>query len=218
MILPSPLPPEWARWATNLSIIEASIAGLRTGGDKSFDHFRKLVNSLFCMTIGHAEASLHMRKRRDGRKTVAQFEGGYGDWPPVVRLTNDYYLRFVMALYVEPGNGFLKTRLSAFQYQKDAAGEDWVFRYDYQRDRNAGEIRPSAHLHLRSHLLSADVLDPKKLVERVHFPCGRPTIESTIRLLIDGFGVEPDAPPELWRPVLKESEDWFLSIAHKPEV
>ncbi|MEI6449137.1 MAG: hypothetical protein WCP98_04205 [Actinomycetes bacterium] len=59
------------------------------------------------------------------------------------------------------------------------------------------------------------MLARKETLDRVHFPCGRPTVESVIRLLIDDFGVPSDAPEEIWRPPLAETERDFLNVAHK---
>ncbi len=189
---------------------------LRSGGEGTFESFRELVSRLFCLTVGHKKASVHLRRLKDGSR--AELEGGYGEAPAVIRLTNDCFLRLVVALYLDPRDQYLRTSLSCFQYQTDEAGEDWVFRYEYNRTRNADEVKPTGHLHVRSALVSETALDNKRPFARVHFPCGRPTIESTIRLLIDDFGVPPDAPEEVWRPVLAESERSFLDVAHKSEV
>jgi hypothetical protein len=211
---PSSQPRDWNSTSTS---IRSANAGLRSGGKDGFDHFRDLVSFLFCMTIGHKNASVCLTGRTGGKRDVAQLEGRHGG-QPLIRLTNDYFLRFVMALYIDPRDNHMRTSISDFQYQKDEQGREWVFRYEYKRDRPASEAKPSAHLHLRSTLTATNVLDRRKPFHKVHFPCGRPTIESTIRLLIDDFGVASDAPEEIWRPILGESEDGFLAVAHKPAV
>lgn len=134
-----------------------------------------------------------------------------------MRLTNDLYVRLVVSLFLEPGaaDSFLRTSMSLFQYQLDEAGDDWVFRYEYKREPEPGDSRPVGHVHVRGHLTSKGVLARKQTLERVHLPCGRPTIESVIRLLIDDFGVPPDAPDEVWRPLLAETEREFLKVAHR---
>ena len=136
---------------------------------------------------------------------------------PVVRLTNGRFLRLVVSLFLVPGGAdpFLRTSLSLYQYQFDEAGDDWVFRYEYKREPDPGDSRPIGHLHVRGHLSTDGALARKQTLDRVHFPCGRPTIESVIRLLIDDFGVPSDAPEDTWRPLLAQTEREFLKVAHR---
>jgi hypothetical protein len=54
-------------------------------------------------------------------------------------------------------------------------------------------------------------------LEDVHFPTGRVTLESIIRLLIDDFGIPPAEPEDVWRPLLHETETTFLAIARQPQ-
>lgn len=206
-------------WSSTATSIREMNAGLRVGGTESFGYFRDLVSYLFCVTIGHKDAGIHLTGIQGGKR--ATVEGRYGDGDssvPLVRLTNNYFLRLVVGVYVDSSSNYMRTSISDFQYQKDELGDDWIFRYEYKRDKPNGETKPSAHLHVRGEPTATDVLREGKPLHKVHFPCGRPTIESTIRLLIDDFGVEPHAPETVWRPVLKESEDSFLGVAHKPEV
>jgi hypothetical protein len=125
-----------------------------------------------------------------------------------------------MSLFMDPrgADKYLRVGMSLFQYQLDPEGQDWIFRYEYGRQRVAGEIKPACHLHVRGDLRTGNVLRNKDLLEHVHFPCGRPTVESTIRLLIDDFGVPSDAPDHVWRPILRQSEEGFMGVAHKCQV
>ncbi len=205
-------------WTTTAVAIRSANAGLRSGGRESFEHFQTLVRHLFCLTVGHKNASVHLTGLEGGKRQAAQLEGGYGDSPPLILLTNGYFLRFVVAVYIDPEEGHMRTSISDFQYQTDEQGKDWIFRYEYKRNTPAGETKPSAHLHLRSTLIARDIFPGKKPLHKVHFPCGRPTIESTIRLLIDDFHVAPSAPEAVWRPILRESEGGFLDVAHKPTI
>jgi hypothetical protein len=60
-------------------------------------------------------------------------------------------------------------------------------------------------------------VDPyREALEHVHFPTGRPTLEGVIRCLIVQFGVPSHTEPEVWRPVLAESERRFLTTARQP--
>lgn len=102
---------------------------------------------------------------------------------------------------------------AGYQYQVDQDGECWVFRYDYVRI--PPEPHPGAHLQIRGNLVE-DCLPLGVSLERIHFPTMHISLESVIRLLADGFGVPCNGPPEIWRPVLAESERLFLDIAHRP--
>lgn len=170
------------------------------------------------MTIGHGGAVFHFTRLPGVAQTVQVLRGGHTDTAfPVVRLTDGRYLRFLVTLYLGHDDGYLRTSTTLFQYQLDEGGRDWVFRYEYARSRRQDTTEPACHFHVRGSLVSKKILNNKQLLERVHFPCGRPTIESTIRCLIDEFGVPPTAPEEIWRPTLADSEKEFALHAHHPE-
>lgn len=106
----------------------------------------------------------------------------------------------------------VKVETSSLQYQMDETGDRWIFRYDYVRE--PPEPHPSAHIHVRGSLIEP-CLAAKQSLEDVHFPTNRVSIESVIRLLIEQFAVPPNNAPEIWRPLLAESEALFMQIAHK---
>jgi len=199
-------------WASTLADIHRLNAECRAGGPKALVAFRDLTSRLFCLTVGHRRATVHLdRGERPGHGTVA---GGHKG-EELIRLTNDHYLRFIVSLYVEDQDDvYLRTNLSVFQYQLDAEGKDWVFRYDYARDPQE-KRHPAAHLHVNAEPRVRGVTTPRGFA-RVHFFTGRPTIESTIRLLIEQFGVRANSPAEVWRPALYENEVAFLDVAHRP--
>ncbi len=107
----------------------------------------------------------------------------------------------------------MKVEQARYQYQCDDIGSRWIFRYDYVREPK--DQHPATHLQVRGQLSEKATLH-KGLLERVHFPSGRISIESVIRLLIEQFSVTPHTPTDIWRPVLAESEQIFESIAHRP--
>lgn len=109
----------------------------------------------------------------------------------------------------------LKVRESSFQYQVDPDGKQWIFRYDYLREPGS-DPHPTAHLQVRGEVLETGVLPASRPLDRVHFPTGRIALEAVIRLLIEQFGLPARTPPEIWRPVLTESEHSFREIAHQP--
>jgi hypothetical protein len=126
-------------------------------------------------------------------------------------LNDTRFLRLSASLFIEPTDEGprMKVRNSSYQYQLDRDGDRWLFRYDYLRVPYGTE--PPAHLQLHGQLAILD-----RPLDRIHFPTGRVTIEAVIRLLADQFAVPCETEPEVWRPVLAESERLFLEMAHHP--
>lgn len=129
-----------------------------------------------------------------------------------VPLTDGRFLRVLIQLFLE--NGKLKVEKSLFQYQIDEDAERWIFRYDYLR--NPEDPHPASHLQIRATLTETSVEPVRGTFERVHFPTGRIALEAVIRLLVEQFSVPSHEPPEVWRPVLAETEAAFLRIARRP--
>ncbi|MGH7356425.1 MAG: hypothetical protein ACRELS_17845 [Candidatus Rokuibacteriota bacterium] len=142
-------------------------------------------------------------------------EGAAAPYQSLLRLNDGRYLRVSIVLYREPHEGRhrLKVEQASFQYQIDDAGNRWIFRYDYRRE--PGDQHPATHLQVRG-ALHEDIEPYKGVLERIHFPTGRVSIEAIIRLLIEQFAVPANRAPEVWRPVLAESEALFEEIAHRP--
>jgi len=140
--------------------------------------------------------------------------GGWNGPGDPLPLRDGHYLRLTMSLYIEDTSEGSRSKVShsSFQYQLDQVGERWVFRYDYLRE--PPDPHPAAHLQIRGNLYEP-CLPNRKALERIHFPTQRISLEAVIRLLIEQFGVEPNDPPEIWRPLLAESEAAFLAIAHR---
>lgn len=135
----------------------------------------------------------------------------------VVPLLDARYLRVWFSVFLEDtaGDGRkLKVERSSFQYQVDADGTDWVFRYDYSREQPAHQ-HPRAHLQVRGSLVS-DVGTPRGMLERVHFPTGRHTLEGVMRCLAQQFLVPTNEDPGVWRALLAETERLFLERATQP--
>ena len=200
-------------WTSTLTDIRRFNAACRGGGPEALQAFYDLTSRLFCLTVGHKNAGVHLdRGIRHGHGTVV---GGHGEDDQLIRLTNNHYLRLVIALYLPDGEDrHLRTSLSVHQYQASQADSEWVFRYDYKRDPQ-GNRHPAAHLHVNARLKTKGV-STKLPFDRVHFYTGRPTLEGTIRLLIEQFEVSSNSEPEVWRPALHESETSFLDVAHRP--
>ena len=141
--------------------------------------------------------------------------GGWLSATDPLPLTDKRFLRLTMSLYREHvSDGWrLKMEKSAIQYQVDAEGQQWMFRYDYLR--YPPDPHPAAHIQVRGKL-TEPVLPVGMPLERVHFLTMRVSLEAVIRLLADDFRVPCQTPADVWRPVLAESEAAFLAIAHRP--
>lgn len=131
-----------------------------------------------------------------------------------VPLTDGRFLRFGIFLYLEhtQDGPRVKVSSSSFQYQMDREGDHWIFRYDYLRD--APDVHPSTHLHIRGSLTES-CLPSDCTLERVHFPTNRIALEAVIRMLVEQFEVPSNQSAEIWRPLLAETEQAFLAIAHR---
>jgi hypothetical protein len=64
--------------------------------------------------------------------------------------------------------------------------------------------------------VNGNCLEEKQLPEHIHFSTDRVSFESIIRLPIEQFGIVPNSPSEIWRPMLTESERLFKEIAYRP--
>ena len=203
-------------WSSTLTDIRRFNAACRDGGPGALRAFADLTSRLFCLTVGDPrKGAVHIEYgERRGHGTVA---GGFGKGEEAIVLTNGYLLVLTVALYIDetkPDN-FLRASLSKYQYQTDRPGnKSWIFRYEYKRD--PGDSRhPAAHLHVDGDPRCGDMKCGREL-RSIHFYTGRPTVESTIRLLIEQFEVRPNSPREVWQPALGESEQSFLNVAHRP--
>jgi hypothetical protein len=180
---------------------------------KSFDAFADLAALLLGITVGAENDSVRIWRGEGStdRALLAPISGAVNP----LRLRDGRYLRITINLAIVDTEKYgprMEAPDCSFQYQADEDGDDWVFRYDYKRD--PANDHPPAHLHVRG-TLHSDVLGPR-LLERVHFPVARPTLEGVIRLLAGQFGVPTREEPDVWRPVLHESERLFFDIAHRP--
>ncbi len=143
----------------------------------------------------------------------AVIEGWTGE--SLVPLNDGRFLRFSVVLFLEEHEGRLRLKVekSLYQYQVDEAGDRWIVRYDYLR--YPSEPHPGMHIQVRGEQQEPEVLRSGQTLERVHFPTGRVSLEAIIRLLIEQFHVPTNTEPDVWRPVLAESEKAFLRVAHQ---
>lgn len=185
----------------------------QAGGRDAFEAFRGLVALLLGLTVLAPTGAVRLfadPRRREWRMAL----GGWQMPGDPLPLTDGRFLRLSMSLYREPGSAGvrLKVEKSGMQYQADAVGERWIFRYDYLR--HPPEPHPAAHVQIRG-TLAESVLAGAPLA-RVHFPTMRVSLEAVIRLLAEDFNVPCRTAPDVWRPVLAASEAAFLAIAHRP--
>ena len=188
-------------------------AAYQAGGLAAVQAFRDLTDLLLRHTVLAPHGGVRLLAGPRGTDDIAL--GGWGGPSDPLPLTNGYFLRIGMRLSTgpPPEEGLLKVTASSVQYQRDRGGERWVFRYDYRR--HPPDLHPAAHVQVRGTLMEAS-LPGRMLLEHVHFPSGRVSLEAVIRLLVDQFGVPANTPAEIWRPLLAESEAAFLRVAHQP--
>lgn len=184
---------------------------IRAGGPEALAAFHKLTNLILNITVAAPGSTLKLIKlTQDPTKAVL---GGRSAREPL-RLNDGRYLRVSARLYLDQGStpNFLKVEETSYQYQLDLDGDNWIFRYDYLR--NPPHAYPASHLQINAQLTDAARFDDLPL-KSLHFPTGRVSLEAVIRLLVEQFGVHSNKPPEIWRPVLAESERDFLKVAHQ---
>jgi hypothetical protein len=186
------------------------------GGPEAFAPFRELAALLLGLTVLHHDGMVRLSYGPTGRDR-AVLGGAAGPTDPLP-LNDGRFLRLSVSLYLDPDDErgrLLKVSTSSYQYQADEAGKGWIVRYDYLREPGP-DPHPQAHLQIRGALTEGAALPRDRILERIHFPTGRVSIESVIRLLADQFDVPCNEPPETWRPALAEAERTFLEIAHRP--
>jgi hypothetical protein len=182
------------------------------GSPESFVAFRDLVSLLLNLTILAPQGGVTLAS---GPRTDVRVLGGWGGPEDPLPLNDGRFLRVSVTLLLAPTKDVLRLKVeeSSYQYQMDTEGERWIFRYDYLR--HPRHPYPASHLQIRGRLFE-DCLPERTPLERIHFPDSRVPIEAVIRVLAEQFGVPCHQPPEIWRPVLAESERTFLGIAHRP--
>lgn len=186
-------------------------AAFLSGEPRGFGAFRELTDLLLRRTVLHPSGGV---RETEGPRSDTRVVGGWRGPLDPLPLTNGRYLRLSLTLFreeTEYGHR-IKVADSAYQYQADREGTDWMFRYDFLRDPPAPH--PSSHLQLNAPIANG-WLPAGMPLSRVHFPTDRISFEAVIRLLIDQFGVPPNEPPGVWRPLLAESEALFLGIRHR---
>jgi hypothetical protein len=175
----------------------------------SCEAFAELIQTLLRATVLHRDAYLPLLKHPAVR---GQPEGAYaiGKLGEVLPLhQRKGYLRLLLSFRVEAsesagGELKLKTLSSNIQYQTEKAEDSWIFRYEYFRYAPPRYVYAPGHLHVRgSH-------------EDIHFPTGRVTIESIIRMLAYDFKVPTNEDVEVWEPLLQQTEETFIKIARQP--
>lgn len=198
-----------------LADVRSLSAGLRSGDGAALRCWRQLANTLLHATVAGATEGVRLDflAGRSGTRTQAKLTAHNGR---AVKLLDGRFLRVWQTLkIVETDDGpRVKVLQSSYQYQRDRVGDDWLFRYDYERYPK--NHYPGAHLQVRAEPRDSDWLPPKSPLERIHFPTDRVSLEAVLRLLVEDFGVPPARPQAEWRAVLAESERMFREIRHPP--
>lgn len=197
--------------ATLLGEARALTQQYQSGRPGAFQAFADLASLILHHTVLDPAAGVRLTF---GPRREEPVLGGFNGPNDPVLLIDGRYLRLTTQLFFEdtPGGRRAKVKMSSFQYQMDRDGEAWIFRYDYVREPPAPH--PAMHLQIRGTLDERCLPDDRPL-ERIHFPTQRISLEAVIRLLIEQFGTPARQPPEVWRPLLAETEAAFLAIAHR---
>lgn len=184
----------------------------QSGSRDSFQAFRNLADRLLRLTVlDNARGATRLSA---GPRANTFVLGGWNGPDDPLPLNDGRYLRLAVGLYLEDTSDAprLKVEHSSYQYQGDQEGDQWIFRYDFLR--NPPDPYPGSHLQVRGTLLE-DCLPQGLTLERIHFPTVRISLEAIIRLLVDQFEVPANTDPEVWRPILAETERAFYGIAHR---
>lgn len=183
----------------------------KNGGQDGFGAFGDLVSLLLRRTV--MVPTEVVRVARGPVRSYATVQNAVGIGSPL-RLRNGHFLRLDISLFLDAETNRIKVQQSRFQYQADELGKQWVFRYDYLRYPEAGYAHPPSHLQVNG-FLSAEVEHSHEL-KKVHFTVGRVPLEGVLRTTAVQFGVGCNEPDETWMPLLAQTEQAFLDIAHVP--
>ncbi len=171
------------------------IAEIKHGGPKSPRAFSKLLNMILSSVVSNDHDKLECSKLSSDQWEIA----------PVgrIRPLNLNGGHFLLVDYVIDLDRHSRPSVvsSKIQYQLSADPDNWqeIFRYEFSRptaagndDKNTLDTPPPSHFQIHAKLDEQKNVTLYKLeLKRQHFPCGRVSIESIIRLLIRDFKIEP---------------------------
>jgi hypothetical protein len=173
--------------------------------------FRDLVYALLKATVMQSTQIVDLEKIPGG--STAYGITGLNGQP--LALNDGRFLRMAVSVYLEETDQGrrLKVRDASYQYQNDSGGDEWVVRYDYLRFPK--QPHPNSHLQINAALKHSACLPSHGMLERIHFPTHRISLEAVIRMLAHQFQVPCNEDESVWTRLLSESERLFLEIAHK---
>lgn len=132
-----------------------------------------------------------------------------------VKLANGLWIRVSQLIRPNPSDGSkVQTAEYSYVYAASAdADNDWIVRYDYvPEEASSSEYRyPVAHIHFNGYSEYYDQLaiPGKKLLEKLHFPTRRITLEDFIEHLIIEFAVPTKCDYEEALELLSDSREGF---------
>lgn len=127
-----------------------------------------------------------------------------------LRLENDNYLLIFQRLCLRREQKFLTTREYRYVYQSSESPNDWIFRFEYEREPEGDNPYPRAHIHLNA---CPTTYSGAKEFDKLHLPTGRVTLEDILRHLVIEHAVQPVSPN--WEQKLKQTEAAFREIQRK---
>jgi hypothetical protein len=150
-----------------------------------FDQLQRTLNRTLNRTISQARLGLHLQTRdsaliahRDQRTRRTS----------ALPLGNGKYLSVLMLVRIRSGLVTTDARSVGYRCSDDDHGEDWIFRYEYDRRAAArGDYPyPIAHLHVNA---SPVCYEGSKPFPDLHLPTRRLSLEEIVRHLIVEHGV-----------------------------
>jgi len=171
--------------------------------------FKELLNELLTLTVAADGHKLNLSRKPKG--DLGLIANRIADKP--LLLNNGRFLKFLMKYTCGKGTP-LTINYSCFQYQcdEDRYSKRFIFRYDYNIAPE-DELHPVAHLQINGELSERNIVN--KELEDIRFPIVRPSVESLLLLLIDGFGLKPNDKTGDWRKILDYSESAFREYQAK---
>ena len=172
------------------------IAEIKHGGLRSPRAFSKLLNIILsCVVSNNHDNRLECSKLSSDQWKIAAL----GRTRPL-SLNGGHFLLVNYVIDLDQ-HGRPSVMSSKIQYQLSANPDNWqeIFRYEFSRPATTGnegkntlDTPPASHFQIHAELDEQQNVSLYKLkLERQHFPCGRVSIESIIRLLIRDFKIQP---------------------------
>jgi len=154
-----------------------------------FDDFKDTLNRTLNKTVSQARLQVVLPARHARTAVITHvLQGRYREFSSIP-LVNGHYLTALMEVRLTPQGVTTDKTAIAYRRSPELYGEDWIFRYEYERKQAAESdyAYPISHLHVNA---SPQYYAGKKPFPDLHLPTRRLSLEEIIRHLI----LEHDVP------------------------